>query len=141
MLLRTILIFLLFCVLTLVSQVGGIVLLIFLLAWIPVRRKITSRTVRAAAVPTLFAAMYFLSVFFIVPIAARSFGRVPLPVFEEDNIRPLNVWTCLLNRHYVRPELRDVVVDVAKRMSEKYPGTVVRYLDAKGTGSMEFLSR
>jgi hypothetical protein len=51
-------------------------------------------------------------------------------MFERGGMAPLTVWTCLLNRHYVRRELLDAVNDVAKKMVARYPGTVVHYLDA-----------
>ncbi|HMJ68257.1 MAG TPA: hypothetical protein VK508_05155 [Cyclobacteriaceae bacterium] len=129
MIFRIALIILVFCILTALTQVGGVVLLMSLLIWIPIRKK-ANRLVRVIVSVSLFVALYSLSTFIVVPTAARAFDRVPLPIFQSNNIRPLNIWTCLLNRHYVKPELRDVVIEVARKMSEKYPGTVVRYLDA-----------
>ena len=38
--------------------------------------------------------------------------------------------TCLLNRNYVRPELKQIAFDVAKEMNDKFPGTTIHYLDA-----------
>ena len=38
--------------------------------------------------------------------------------------------TCLLNRHYVRPELKDNIESVAEKMNSEYPGIVISYLDA-----------
>jgi len=40
------------------------------------------------------------------------------------------VLTCLLNRNYVRPALREAAFEVAKAMNDEFPGTVVNYLDA-----------
>ena len=53
-----------------------------------------------------------------------------LPVFSKNNLKPLNFFTCLLNRNYVKPELRQAVFNVANKMNEKYPYTKLNYLDA-----------
>jgi hypothetical protein len=49
---------------------------------------------------------------------------------EQHRLRPLTVWTCLLNRNYVRPELKELAEAAATSMNDKYPGTVINYLDA-----------
>ncbi|MDN5205119.1 hypothetical protein QQ008_27275 [Fulvivirgaceae bacterium BMA10] len=61
---------------------------------------------------------------------APIFGRVPLPAFRNSNVQPLTLWTCILNRHYVKPELFEVVKDTAKKMSEKDAEVIIAYLDA-----------
>lgn len=61
---------------------------------------------------------------------ARIPGRVPLPVTASNQLKPLTLFTCLLNRHYVRPELKESAAAIAVAMQAAYPGTVVRYLDA-----------
>ena len=38
--------------------------------------------------------------------------------------------TCTLNRHYVRPELKNNIENVASKISKKHPNTTVNYLDA-----------
>jgi hypothetical protein len=76
-----------------------------------------------------FFAIYLLATFLIVPIVAKPFGRVPLPVRTTNNLRPLTILTCLLNRNYVRKDLRDIAYSVAIEMNKKYPGTVINYLD------------
>jgi hypothetical protein len=45
-------------------------------------------------------------------------------------VQPVTIWTALLSRNYVRPELRAVTYSVAQKMNEKYPGTVINYMDA-----------
>lgn len=75
-------------------------------------------------------ALYLIFVFVIVPLAARSLGRVPLPMFESRHLQPANIWTCLLNRNYVRPQLREIAFEVASSMNSKYPGARINYLDA-----------
>jgi hypothetical protein len=60
---------------------------------------------------------------------AGLFGRVPLPISKAGNLRPLNRLTYLLNRNYVRPQLKQAALDVADKISQQYPGSVVNYLD------------
>ncbi|WP_336516517.1 hypothetical protein [Pollutibacter soli] len=38
--------------------------------------------------------------------------------------------TCVLNRHWVTPELRDQIMNIASEMNLRYPGTVTNYLEA-----------
>lgn len=77
-----------------------------------------------------FATLYLIFVFVIVPLTAKPLGRVPLPIFKDRNLKPGNIWTCLLNRNYVRPKLKEITYEVAENMNEKYPGTTINYLDA-----------
>ncbi|MGZ8559907.1 MAG: hypothetical protein ACXWWC_16310 [Chitinophagaceae bacterium] len=74
--------------------------------------------------------LYSITTFFIVPVVAKPLGRVPLPLKQKDNLKPLNFLTCFLNRHYVRPELKLTTFEVAKQLNRKFPGTVINYLDA-----------
>lgn len=60
---------------------------------------------------------------------ARPFGRVPLPITETNHLQPLNKLTCILNRNYVRPELKQIAFEVAQQMDVKHPGTVINFLD------------
>lgn len=38
--------------------------------------------------------------------------------------------TCVLNRHYVRPDLKSSIQSAAKNISQEYPNTTISYLDA-----------
>jgi hypothetical protein len=116
--------------LTVVTQVGGIVLVISLAISWRLNKKINSFRKRFAIGIGLFSFIYLLFVFAIVPLAAKLFGRVPLPLFESNHVRPANAITFILNRNYVRPELKRIVYVVAGEMNEKYPGTTLNYLDA-----------
>jgi hypothetical protein len=120
----------LICLLTAVTQIGGVVLLLSLLTFGLIDKRLTNRWTRVTAKILSFAIFYVVFVFAIVPLTAKSFGRVPLPVFEDRNLKPANIWTCLLNRNYVRPQLRDIAYKVAEGMSNKFPGTTINYLDA-----------
>lgn len=104
--------------------------LISLLTHKYIDRKFVNKLVRGSIKLISFLALYSIGTFFIVPPIAKISGRVPLPVLQPDNLKPLNFLTCFLNRHYVRPELKQAAFDVAKQMSNKFPGTVINYLDA-----------
>jgi len=74
--------------------------------------------------------LYILSVFTFIPMMAKPFGRVQLPLFRTANVQPATVLTFFLNRNYVRPQLRKTVLKVSETISKEFPGTVVNYLDA-----------
>lgn len=116
--------------LTLFTQVGGIIWLLSLpfFQFIKLEQKWKRRLVKFS----LFAAIYLLCTFFIVPPLAKwQCGRVPLPFWSNPNLKPQSVfYYCILNHHYVRPELKVTAEKVAKSLSEKHPGTVLCYLDA-----------
>jgi hypothetical protein len=127
---KAILLLIFVCLLTVVTQVGGVVLLISLFLFAFIDKRIKNPLVRIATKVFSFIALYLTFVFVIVPLAAKPFGRVPLPIFENRFLRPGTIWTGLLNRHYVKPELRDIAYQVAEGMRNKYPGSTVNYLDA-----------
>lgn len=117
--------------LTILTQVGGVILLLCfpLFRWIERRLAKRSRSKRRWAKFGSFLIVYVLISVLIIPPLARLGGRVPLPIMDSPNLRPLTVWTCLFNRHYVRPALRQLLVESAERFEQQYPGSVVAYLD------------
>ncbi|MDF1546998.1 MAG: hypothetical protein P1P88_04205 [Bacteroidales bacterium] len=117
-------------VLTVFTQVGGLVLLATIPTFHLVNKKLEKGVKRKIVKPLIFIAFYLFVTFLIVPLLAKPFGRVPMPVYGNANLKPLNIFTCILNRHYVRPKLRQSLEDVAEKMERNYPGTVIAYLDA-----------
>ena len=117
---RAIGILLLFALLTVLTQIGGLVYLLSLLlnrTWktrFPVKLFLT------------FATLYLLSTFLFVPLLAPVFGREK--VEHTASIRPATYLTVLLNRNYVRPELNRLLAQPANALE----GTpiAIRYLDA-----------
>lgn len=74
--------------------------------------------------------VYLISSTFILPPIAAWYGRVPLPVWSNNNLRPLNILTCALNRHYVTLEMKKAAEKIAAKLEQRHEGTVVCYLDA-----------
>jgi hypothetical protein len=120
----------LFLLLTVLTQVGGLVLL----GWLPLRRMIDAKMPNGflKRVTKLLGllALHLVVTFLLVPPLARLWGRVPLPVRGTAHVAPLTVWTCLLNRHYVKPALGQSLYEAARQLHAAFPGTQVAYLDA-----------
>lgn len=110
---------------TLVSQVGGIVWLINY-GYFRWPKRGVSRTRQFC----VFLLLYLLATFLIVPPLARLGGRVPLPITKSKNLRPHNYITPLLNRHYVKPQLRQQLIGIAQEINANNPAHKVSYLDA-----------
>jgi len=121
---------LIFSILTVLTQVGGVIYLLSLLLHKYIYKWSTNKIGIAAYKFGSFLALYCLISLVIVPLIAKSFGRVPLPMTQKNHLRPLNMITFILNRHYVKLEMRTSAYEVAREMNEKYPGTCINYLDA-----------
>jgi hypothetical protein len=119
-----------FFILTIITQIGGLVFLISILTFVYINRKVGNGLVKIAIKGLSFVTLYLIFTFIIVPSIAKQFGRVPLPIFETQNLKPANILTCLLNRNYVKPELRNIALGVSLNLNKKYPDTKVNYLDA-----------
>lgn len=117
----------LFVVLTVATQIGGLVFLLSILGnkFVPAHRR------GKASQIALFTGLYLFSTFILIPPIAKTFGRVPLPISKKGMIIPNHRWTCLLNRHYVKPKLYDLVMKSAIQYNAKEK-TIrqLRYLDA-----------
>jgi hypothetical protein len=115
----------------LVTQIGGLVLL---MAWL-LGRLAFSRAPggwhRFGMNAVLFVALYAgISVLVVPPLAALG-GRVPLPCRPEPD-RPFgagSVIYCVLNRHYVAPEIVLLLTELSREIDRMYPGTTTLFLD------------
>lgn len=117
-------------ILTILTQVGGLVWIVALVSSGWLKRRIQSPWKLRLAKTGYFTGLYLLATVLIVPLLAPLAGRVPLPILGNAALRPLRPFTWLLNRHYVRPELRDAAMAVADQMADRFPGTTLHYLDA-----------
>ncbi|OJJ23362.1 hypothetical protein BKI52_03095 [marine bacterium AO1-C] len=119
-----------FGVLTLFTQIGGIIYLLMKPLTGFLSRNVHNYWKKQGVKLTSYFIGYLLIISFIVPPLARVFGREALPVFGHEQVKPLNIWTCVLNRHYVRPELHKTLTQVAKQLDQQHPGAVIAYMDA-----------
>ena len=116
--------------LTILTQVGGIIYLLYFLVKNRIEKVWANTTRLRILKPILFVGMYFLFSLTLVPLLARYYGRVPLPIAGDATLKPLSAITWIFNRHYVKPALKDIAMGTASKLSKRYPGTVLYYLDA-----------
>ncbi len=109
--------------LTLLTQVGGVVWLITILVFNKTKFK------RRWFIPS-FLTFYLACTFLIVPLVASVDGRVPLPVSKSGKIAPHNLITVILNRHYVKEELLKELNVISKEFTKTHSSTKLIYLDA-----------
>lgn len=108
--------------LTILTQIGGVIYI--LIALLTRRFNVQKWYARTL----MFIGFYLLFSLLIVPMISPFFGRVPLPL--SGNLKPLNIGTCILNRHYVVPELKDELLTITERMNSQFAETKINYLDA-----------
>ncbi len=115
----------LFAGLTLLTQVGGFI-------WLATRLSLSRWRLSLKRKIGIHVAVYGLVSIVLIPPLARIGGRVTMPIWPTDSapVAPRSILYALTNRHYVKPEVRDVVVESARKLRQAYPGSVVHYLDA-----------
>lgn len=120
-----------FLFLTLITQVGGLIYLLYQPFSRKIKRTIKQKPKQRFVRFTTFSTFYLLISWTIVPLVAKQFGRVPLPMFATENvpIQPRHYFFPLANRHYVKPELKNTIIKTAKALNGKYPNAKVLYLD------------
>ncbi len=116
-----------FVLLTVVTQVGGVIFIgsILLKKWLKTRFLLNKY-----AYLLVFPLLYLVLTITIIPVLARQFGRVPMPVFSNEKVKPVTIWTCILNRHYVRKDLKTSVENVANELNNNFEHSIIAYLDA-----------
>jgi hypothetical protein len=111
--------------LTILTQVGGVALLVT--AWLARLRRWPAWLAVLG-----FVAVYSVTSFVVTPPLAKMGGRERLPCVASA-IGPygaVNPLLCVLNRNYASPRANALVSALAAHMAQRYPGTVIRYLDA-----------
>lgn len=125
--------FLIFVVLTALTQIGGIVYIVSsILVALVLGDRDRNRIVRWFVHLCVFSAIYLAVTLVAMPPIAREFDRYPLPCFASK-ARPygaLNPGFCLLNRHYAVMGVHRMLDGLARALNKAHPGTVVVYLDA-----------
>lgn len=119
-----------FLVLTIITQVGGLIFLLCLPLFHFINKKIKNPNLRLLSKTAMFLALYFAICFTIIPFIAALFGRYPLPITNKEKIRPNNILSCLLNRHYVRKEMLTAINQVSRKLNTAHDDYIIYYLDA-----------
>lgn len=120
--LKIILHLLLILLLTIVTQIGGLVYLIVLFA----TKKITNyKTLKRFL---LFSILYLTCSLLLIPQIAPYFGREKLEITKY--LQAHSIFYVLANRDYVKPELKMTLQQVALELSKVDPNLGVTYLDA-----------
>jgi len=108
--------------LTIGTQVGGIIYLIALWA---VKRSTHRRRLKRFGI---FAGLYVLATFMLVPAIAPLFGRIRIE--ENKAVQAHSFLYKLANRNYVSPQLNKAIQDIATAFEADNPGIKLVYLDA-----------
>ncbi|SEC83238.1 hypothetical protein SAMN04489761_3713 [Tenacibaculum sp. MAR_2009_124] len=112
---------LLFIILTVITQVGGI---IYILSTFFFRKQSYKRLKQLAC----FLTIYSFTTFLIIPKIAPLYGRQKIQ--NSKFVVHHNFLTVLCNRNYVTPELNGIIEKVGKQFYENKPGIQLVYLDA-----------
>ncbi len=125
--LRVLLHILVVLLLTILTQVGGVAYLQYLL----LKRHIKFAGWKKKAINFgLFLAVYSVLSFMMLPtIAKYIYNRKALPI-SHSALKPMRMFTYLMNRHYVHEDLCIVLLSEAEQMQKEFPGTTTYYLDA-----------
>lgn len=113
--------------LTVLTQVGGLAYVMYL----GLKRYITALGWKKKVLNfSLFLAIYSILSFVMLPIVAATFyHRKALPI-TNSALKPLRMFTYLMNRHYVHEDLYAVLIAEAEQMQQDFPETTTYYLDA-----------
>ena len=127
MVLRLFFYLLIFLFLTVVTQIGG---LIFLLSLGMTKWLWKKYNYQRLLCMSIFLVLYLFATFLIIPLLAPISGRKALPVSGDMHLQPANFTSYVLNRHYVKDELLEAIIDISNKMHLKHPGIKTLYLDA-----------
>lgn len=107
---------------TVVTQIGGIV---YLIAILSIKRTAKKRRLKKFGI---FAGLYLIATFLIVPNVAPIFGREKIT--ETEFLKAQSFFYKLANRNYVRPELNESLNQIATEFEKRNSGIKMIYLDA-----------
>ncbi len=110
----------LFFVLTIISQIGGVIYLLSLFISKKWNKNFKFKKL------LIFSSLYLVVTFVFVPMISPIFGREKIK--NSDKINSTNFMIILLNRNYVKPELNELLSDVATEL--KGTNIEIHYLDA-----------
>lgn len=108
--------------LTIITQIGGI---IYLIALFVVKKNARRKRLKLVGI---FSGLYLLATFMIIPIVAPIFGREKIK--ETELVKAHSFFYKLANRNYVRPKLNIAIRKIASEFEQKNSGIQMVYLDA-----------
>ncbi|RZN82608.1 MAG: hypothetical protein EVB11_07775 [Winogradskyella sp.] len=100
--------------LTIATQVGGIIWLISIF----LSKRVTWKK------RFIFPILYLVFNLLIIPPVAKVFGREQLPITSND-VKPINWFYPMTFRNYAKPELKELLIETSKKSN-----TTITYLDA-----------
>lgn len=109
-------------ILSITTQIGGIIILISLIISNIWKVKFRFKTT------TIFVGLYLISTYLIVPHIAVLFGREKIK--NTKHIYPVTHLTALLNRNYVKPKMNHFLQSVSAELQKSDCKFAIRYLDA-----------
>lgn len=110
----------LFILLTVITQIGGIIYAISLIISKKWNKNLRFKTL------IFFLVIYLFTTLIIIPTVAPLFGREKIA--HSEKIKPTNFMTVLFNRNYVKPKLNNLLKQTEKKLSET--NLEIHYLDA-----------
>ena len=132
--LRIFLFVIFFIILTILTQIGG---LVWLAGYGIVRLAVFQKSSNKFQRIGFQVGWYLVFTLLIIPFFATLLGRVPMPLGINGPLKPRTLLTVLCNRHYVRPQLRAIVSEHAHRLADAHDGLHINYLDANFPFSMK----
>nr|WP_321406638.1 hypothetical protein [uncultured Carboxylicivirga sp.] len=114
--------FILFGLLTILTQIGGFVYLASLFIAKKIKKKVWYKT------SGVFILTYTVFTFLFVPFFASLNGRQR--VISNANVEAVNLLTVWLNRNYVAVDMNKCISEISLELNKLNPDIKLRYLDA-----------
>ncbi len=111
-----------FCFLTALTQIGGIV---YICSELFIKKTATKYRIKKL---TVFVIIYLASTFILIPYIAPLFGREKIQ--DNPTIEAHTFFTKLCNRNYVTPKLHSALKNIARNFQKNHPNSKIIYLDA-----------
>lgn len=108
--------------LTVITQVGGVLYLISLLL---IKKRAEKKRLKRIGI---FGVLYLIATYFIIPNLAPIFGREKIK--ETEFVQAHSFFYKLANRNYVKPELNKAIGEIGNEFGKQNSGIILVYLDA-----------
>ncbi len=128
---RTLLLTLAFLALTTITQVGGIIIGVHLLAFKLLTKKIRLRHLHRLLYAVSLLLFYHACVAWLIPPLAKSFGRESLP-WKSEYIQASNITSIILFRNYARSGAKEILQNITQQARSTSGNQTLKlvYLDA-----------